>query len=80
MHTKPPTSDDENTEYCLNFEQALLMCVLSETPEAQEVRVAMIKLLSHVVRLGLMNASPLELKQLETDAEKAVEFLGRPGL
>jgi hypothetical protein len=67
-----------STEYCPNFEQAMVICTLSRAPRAEDVRYVMIQVFSRVVSGGA-TVPRMELRALEVAADRIVSTLKPPG-
>jgi hypothetical protein len=66
------------TAYWANFEQGMVICSLSRTPRAEDVRFIMIRVFSRVVNGGISTASPIELKTLEVFAQVTADRVVQP--
>jgi hypothetical protein len=59
-------------ENFLNFENAMVLCTISRTPQAEDVRFVMIQVFSKVVNGDIAAAPRMELRALEVAADHIV--------
>jgi hypothetical protein len=60
------------TDYWLIFEQAMVLCAVSRTPRAVEVRTVMVQVFTKVVNGGISTLPRMELRALEVAADRIV--------
>jgi hypothetical protein len=60
------------TEFCLNFKQAMVICTLSRTARAEDVRFVMISVFEKFVNGEVSTAPRMELRALEVAADRIV--------
>lgn len=70
--TPDPTGGRPSQAYWINFQQALVVCTLSRTPRAEDVRTVMIQVFSQVVNGDIATAPRMELRALEVAADRIV--------